>query len=103
MTEPTSLRVASAETVALTTTSAQSAAIGTAAADPNDWDVEVVRIVSTEDCWVKFAADPTAVAEADDNVLLPAGVVEYFDVAAGSKIAGILASGTANLNVARMR
>lgn len=99
MAEPTSLRFSSASTVSLTTSSAQSAAIGTAnSGQPNA--TTVCRLVADAACWIEIAADPTAVAESAGAVYLPAGVPEYIDVPLGHKIAGILASGTGKLNIA---
>lgn len=103
MAEPTSLKYVSSEVVALTTTSAPCvAAIGTAnTAQPNY--VEVVRLCSTVDCWIAFGSAPVAVAASGAaSILLPAGVVEYFDIPAGQKVAGIVASGTGSLSVAKM-
>lgn len=107
MSEPTSLRVDSAETVALSTTTAPSSAIGTAITNPSgnqaDSDTRIVRVVSTADVWLEFGSAPVAVAESAGAVYLPAGLVEYFRILAGYKIAGILASGTGSLNIAVMR
>lgn len=97
MGEPTTLRVVSAETKAVSGTSAQSAAIGTAGAAPGT-DV-TVRLVATTDCWLAFGTNPTAVADAADAIFLPSGVVEYMDVVAGSKIAVIQNSGSGKLNI----
>lgn len=100
MSDPTSLRVASAETVAMSTTSAQSATIGAAG---QDFDVEIIRVICDADVWLEFGENPTAVAESAGAIKLIANTVEYFDIRAGHKVAGILASGTGKLNIARMR
>lgn len=102
MTEPTSLRVASAETISTSTTSIQSSAIGTNSGNV-DYEDETVRIISDASVWLEFGSDPTAVAESAGAIRLPADTVEYFKIKAGDKVAAILASGTGKLNVARMR
>lgn len=71
--------------VALTTSSAQSAAIA------GDW----IDVSSDVDCFVEIAANPTAVA--DTSYRLVAGTTYRFPITAGNKIAGIVASGTGNL------
>lgn len=100
MSDPTSMRVVSAETVSLSTSSAQSSAFGSATTSATLY--ETIRVVCDAACWLEFGTDPTVVAESAGAVYLPAGTVEYFDIAAGNKVAGILASSTAKLNVARM-
>lgn len=60
-----------------------------------------VRVVSTTNCWIRFGAAPTAAAAAN-NVYLPAGVVEYFHVSPGQKLAAIRDSADGTLNVAEM-
>lgn len=103
MAEPTSMTLKAApEVVSLSTTSAQSAAQGTANTGQPDF-VETVRCVADVDVWLELGADPTAVAATAPAFLLPAGVVEYFDVPAGQKIAGVLVSGTGKLSLARMQ
>lgn len=102
MGSPTTLGILSASTVSLGTSSAQSAAIGTANSLQAGFS-EVVRVAATADCWVRIGSNPTAAANGVDSIFMPAGAVEYFDVPAGSKIAGVVASGTGALNVARMR
>lgn len=47
-----------------------------------------VRIVSTVSCWITFGTSPTATAGAG-SIYLPAGVVEYFHVSPGQKVAAI--------------
>lgn len=60
-----------------------------------------VRLVSTTNCWVNFGKTPTA-AVAANNIYLPAGVVEYFHVSPGEKVAVIQDSAGGTLNVAEM-
>lgn len=103
MAEPTSMQIYGApQVVALTTASAASAAIGTANSGQPVL-IETVRVVSDVAVWLAVATAPVAVAAAAGNFYLPAGVVEYFDIPAGRKIAGILASGTGNLSLSVMR
>jgi len=103
MAEPTSMQIyGTPQVVALSTTSAPSAAIGTANSGQPVL-TETVRVVSDVAVWLAVAAAPVAVAAAAGNFYLPAGIVEYIDVPAGQKIAGILASGTGNLSLAVAR
>ena len=103
MAEPTSMQIyGTPQVVALSTASAQSTAIGTAnSGQPNL--VETIRVVSDVAVWLEFGADPTSVVATAPAIYLPAGIVEYFDIPAGQKVAGILASGTGNLSVAVAR
>lgn len=104
MAEPTTVSILSAETVSLSTSSAASAAIGTANTG-QPARTELVRLCSDVACYVKIGlatgATPTAVAAAADNIRLAADAVEYLDIPAGAKIAAIVASGTGVLNIAR--
>lgn len=59
----------------------------------------VVRVCSTTDCRVAIGADPTALAT---SLLLPAGVVEYFAVSPGDKLAAIRESADGLLTVTEM-
>ena len=103
MAEPTSMTPKAAPVVvSLSSTNAVSAALGTAnSGQPNL--VETMRCVATADVWLMIGLDPTAVAATAGSFLLPANVVEYIDVPAGQKIAGILASGTGSLSLMRMQ
>lgn len=49
--------------------------------------VTIIRLFSTVDAWVAFGSSPTAVYEGSGSMFLPGGVVEYFEVKAGEKIA----------------
>jgi len=82
------------DVVAYSTSSAQSAAISA-----NIFDV---RVVCTSNAWIKIGTDPTAVAATDDNIYMPAGVVEYFHVSPGQRIAAIRDTADGNLVVAEM-
>ena len=74
--------------VALGAASAQSAAIA----------APLVRVVAQGDCHLAFGTNPTAVADGT-CVFLPAGIPEYFVIAAGSKIAVIQDSAQATGNL----
>jgi hypothetical protein len=50
-------------------------------------DVTIIRLFSTVDAWVSFGANPTAVIEGALSMFLPGGVVEYFEIKQGEKIA----------------
>ncbi len=49
-----------------------------------------IRVVATTNCHIRFGSNPTATTA---DVYLPAGVVEYFKVDPGLKVAAIKASG----------
>lgn len=73
---------------------------GSSAASPAfSSQTSVVRVVSTTDCFVRFDANPTATTS---HMYLPAGVVEYFLVTSGHRIAGIQRSAAGNLYVTEM-
>lgn len=64
-------------------------------------NIHDVRVVSTTNCWVTFGTAPTASAAAG-SIYLPAGVVEYFHVSPGQKLAAIQDSGSGTLSLAEM-
>lgn len=80
--------------VSVTSTSAQSAAFGNNTHD--------IRLVSTTDCHINIGNNPTAAATDNNGYLLPAGVVEYFHVTPGQKVAVIRNSADGTLSVAEM-
>jgi hypothetical protein len=96
MSQATSARIVSAETIATSTTSAQSAVV----AETAQRAVVTVRLVADPACWIEVGVNPTAVADSAGAVYLPAGVVEYIDVPPGQRIAAILDTGTGFLNLA---
>jgi hypothetical protein len=61
----------------------------------------IVRVVSMQNCHLAFGASPTAVADGT-CVYLPAGVVQFFAVTSGSKIAAIQDSAGGNLFITVM-
>ena len=70
----------------------QTLAIGsTSAATATAIGADVVRLVSTVDCYVQNGSNPTATA---NSMFLPAKMPEYFVLAQSDKIA-VLQSGTA--------
>lgn len=58
---------------------------------------KVVRLVSTTDCYVAFGSNPTATSS---DLLLVAGVVEFFRVDPGSKIAALKVATAGLLSIA---
>lgn len=60
-----------------------------------------IRVVSTTNCWINIGTNPTAAA-ADDNLYMPAGLVEYFHVSPGQRLAVIQDSAGGSLIVAEM-
>lgn len=71
-----------------TGTTAQSSAVGAT--------TNIVRVVATQNCWIKFGASPTATTS---DIYLPSGVVEYFKITPGHKIAAIQDSTGGTLNI----
>ncbi len=56
----------------------------------------IVRLYSDEDAYIAFGADP----EADESsMVLPGGIVEYFGVVPGTKIAALMVTTGGNLNI----
>ena len=97
MAEPTSMTLGTPAVRAVTSSSAQSAAIGSAnSAQPTGFTT--MRLCATADCWLALGTDPTAAVGTAGSFLLPAGVVEYIDVPFGYKIAAITAA-TATLSI----
>lgn len=91
MAEPTSMKLGTPAVVTLSSSSAQSSAIGTAnTAQPDGYTV--VRVAVTVDTWVAVGSNPTAAANTAGSFLMPASTCEYFDIPFGHKLAGIVAS-----------
>lgn len=61
-----------------------------------------IRVVSTTNCWAKIGDGTPTAAAAANNFYLPAGVVEYFHVTPGQRIAVIQDSAGGTLNVSEM-
>jgi hypothetical protein len=74
--------------VAVTATSAQSAALGAT--------TTLIRVAATQNMHLAFGANPTAVADGT-NYYLPAGVTECIAVVSGTKIAAIRDSADGSL------
>lgn len=57
----------------------------------------IVRIFSTKDCYIQYGANPTATTS---DMFIAGGIIEYFGVEPGSKIAVIqdLAGGTLHIS-----
>lgn len=81
--------------VTVSGTSAASVAFGSNTHD--------IRVVCTTNCHINIGdGTPTAAATDDNGFYLPAGVVEYFHVSPGQKIAAIQDSAGGTLCVAEM-
>lgn len=78
--------------VAMSTTSAQSAAI----------NYGMVQITPSADCYVREGSNPTAVSDGTDQ-FLAANVPQVFLVTPGNKLAFIVASGTSSVHIAPVR
>jgi hypothetical protein len=81
------------DVVAYTGTQGQSAAVPA--------NIHDVRVVCTSNAWINIGTDPTATA-GDNSLYMPAGVVEYFHITPGQKIAAVQDSGAGNLVVGFM-
>jgi hypothetical protein len=82
------IRPGTAQNVTVVATSTQSAALPAG--------TTMVRLVSTQDCFVAFGPNPTATTS---STSLRSGVAEYFGVAKGDLIAVIRASADGSLNI----
>ena len=58
-----------------------------------------IKLFATEDCWIKIATNPTAVADDGYSFFLPAGIVEYFVCNKSSKLAVIRDSADGDLHI----
>lgn len=76
--------------VAFTGVSAQSAALGTY--------TSLVRLFATQDCFIKIAANPTALADGT-SMFIAGGIYEYIGVFGGQKIAVIQSTAGGNLYI----
>lgn len=98
MAEPTSMTLGTPAVLSVTSSSAQSSAIGTANTGGQPTGSTTVRLSATADCWLALGTNPTAASATNGSFLLPAGAVEYIDVPFGYKIAAITAA-TASLSI----
>lgn len=90
------MAVASAAALSFTGTSAQSDALDS---DGGHQANIVVRLCATQNCYVAFGEDPTATSS---STYLPAGIVEYFRMTAGHKIAALQVSDVGSLSISIM-
>lgn len=95
MGQRTSYSLGTPAVLAFTGTSAQSAALSDLTRTSKA-RAGTFRIVASADCFIAIGVNPTATTS---SIYLPAGLVEYIDVPAGSKIAAIQSSGAGNLNI----
>jgi hypothetical protein len=61
--------------------------------------VKSVVVYATEDCWVKFGANPTAVADDGSSVFVPASNYRPFIVNAGDKLSAIQDSAGGDIHI----
>lgn len=76
------------QTVAYTGSSSQSTAFGA--------PTSLVRIFSTTDCFIAFGGSPTASAA---SIWVPGGIIQFFGVNHGEKLAVIESTATGNLYI----
>lgn len=53
--------------------------------------VTILRFFSTVDCWISFGPNPTAAVESSNSMILPGGIIEYFEIREGERFAVIAA------------
>lgn len=87
------LRPGGSDVVAFAGASVQSTAVPSG--------VYEIRVVCTSNAWIKVGSNPTATA-GDGSLFMPAGLVEYFHVSPGEKVAAIQDSAGGNLCVGFM-
>lgn len=85
------LRPGASQRLAFTATSAQLTALG--------GSTNMVRVFATQDCWLAFGANPTAVANDGSSVFVPGGVVQFFLAEPSEKIAAIRDANNGDLHV----
>lgn len=77
------------QTISFTGTSGQSSAFQAG--------TTLIRVVSDVACFIAFGSNPTA---SSSTLFLPAGIVEYFGVLPGTKVAAIQSTSAGNLYIA---
>lgn len=78
----------SSQTVAIGATSVQSSSMGSTTG--------LIRLTASSDCYVAFGPNPTAT---NASLMLPAGMVEYFGINPGDKVAVLQVSAAGFLNI----
>lgn len=59
-----------------------------------DTTTKFIRLASDIACWISIGSNPTAAASGTASFYLPAGVVEYFQVRAGERLAALRGAST---------
>lgn len=77
------------QALTFTGTSAQSTAVAAT--------TRIVRLVSTQACFVSIGASPTAVA--NTSIYLPANTVQFVSITGGHRVAAIQATTTGSLYI----
>ena len=67
-----------------------------------DAQTREIRVVSTTNCHINIAVNPTAAATDNNGMYLPANVVEYFHVSGGDRLAVIQDSAGGTIAVSEM-
>jgi len=83
----------------LTTQTAAFTASSAAITNAVGSQVNKVRLLATQNCHIAFGASPTATTS---DFYLPSGVVEYFTIKPGQKVAAIRNSADGTLYVTEM-
>ena len=94
--------------IAFTNSSIQSNAfeIRSSSEDISADHTTILRLFATQDCWLNFGSNPTAVANSagapgnkDDSYFLPGGFIDFIGVRPGEKLAVIRNSANGNLYI----
>ena len=75
--------------VSFTDTSGQSSAFKT----------DMITVYATEDCWLRFAANPTAAANDGNSTFLPATLMRSYRVKRGDKLAVVRNTSNGDLHI----
>lgn len=85
------LYVGTCQKVSYTGTAAQSSALAST--------TDIVQVYSTTDCWIKFGANPTAVANDGSSMFLAAGMYMVYGCTPGHKISAIRDAASGDLHI----
>lgn len=78
----------------------ETVAIGAASAQSSEFTAGLIRVIPSVDCFLYFGTNPTS---STGEMLLKAGVAEYFAVVPGEKLAVIQSVGAGFLYITQAR
>lgn len=69
----------------------QAVAVGASSVQASSFSdgVTIIRVFCTVDAWISFGSSPTAAIEGASSMFLPGGILEYFEIKNGEKLAVI--------------